>query len=420
VSIRVRQISASEHLGYIAARGAASFLQTPAWGTVKNEWRHESLGWYDGDTLVGAGLVLYRDLPKIGRSLAYLPEGPILDWASPQVTSMLEPLVAYVSGRGAFAVRIGPTIVWRRWSSDTIKAAIADERVTRLSDVEPDTIDPAATRLRGQLRHLGWLPQHTDEGFAAGQPEFNFQLPLAGKTPDQLLAGMNQLWRRNIKKAEKVGVEVTQGRREDVAAFHELYLETASRDGFTGRPVSYFVRMWDALTAEDPDRIRLYLARHEGDLVAATTWVRVGTHAWYSYGASSNSKREVRGSNAIQWRMITDALAAGATVYDLRGITEGLGADDPEIGLIQFKVGTGGEAVQYLGEWDLPVNRVLYGAFRAYLDRGRYAAAAKGLLRLPTRGVRMVRRRFSQRDATTMPLPPEGVGAPAAKTVLEA
>ena len=39
--------------------------------------------------------------------------------------------------------------------------------------------------------------------------------------------------------------------------------------------------------------------------------------------------------------MITDALAAGVTVYDLRGITEGLESDDPHLGLIQFKVGTG-------------------------------------------------------------------------------
>jgi len=117
--------------------------------------------------------------------------------------------------------------------------------------------------------------------------------------------------------------------------------------------------------------------------------------------------------------MIQDALAAGATVYDLRGITEGLGADDPEIGLIQFKVGTGGEAVQYLGEWDLPINKALYAAFRAYLDRGRYMGIAKGLLRLPTRGVRMVRGRFG-RSAPTMPLPPEGVRRPATTTDEEA
>ena len=123
--------------------------------------------------------------------------------------------------------------------------------------------------------------------------------------------------------------------------------------------------MCEALAAESPDRIRLWLARHEGDLVAATIAIRVGAHAWYSYGASSTEKRDVRGSNAIQWAMIRDAIAAGADVYDLRGITDTLDADDSHVGLIQFKVGTGGEAVEYAGEWDLPLNRLLYKAFDA-------------------------------------------------------
>ena len=103
--------------------------------------------------------------------------------------------------------------------------------------------------------------------------------------------------------------------------------------------------------------------------MAATIWIRVGTHAWYSYGASSTEKREVRGSNAIQWRMIRDALDAGARVYDLRGITDTLDADDQHVGLIQFKVGTGGEAVEYAGEWDLPLNRAVYKAFDLYMKR---------------------------------------------------
>ena len=123
---------------------------------------------------------------------------------------------------------------------------------------------------------------------------------------------MNQQWRRNIKKAAKAGVEVEHGTAADLKAFHELYAHTAERDHFTPRPLAYFGTMFDALGAEDPDRIRLYLARHEGDLVAATIWIRVGTHTWYSYGASSTEKRDVRGSNAIQWQMIRDSLAAGA------------------------------------------------------------------------------------------------------------
>jgi lipid II:glycine glycyltransferase (peptidoglycan interpeptide bridge formation enzyme) len=127
--------------------------------------------------------------------------------------------------------------------------------------------------------------------------------------------------------------------------------------------------MASSLGAEDPSRFTLYLAHHEGDLVAATILVRVGAHAWYSYGASSTEKRDVRGSNAVQWEMMRAAIAAGADVYDLRGITPTLSSDDSHVGLIQFKVGTGGEAVEYAGEWDLPLNRPLYKAFSLYMER---------------------------------------------------
>jgi lipid II:glycine glycyltransferase (peptidoglycan interpeptide bridge formation enzyme) len=371
VAFRVRSISAAEHVAFNATQPGVSFLQTPAWGQVKSEWRHESLGWFDErDQLVGAGLVLHRKLPKINKTLAYLPEGPVIDWTSDDLAGWLDPMVAHLKQGGAFAARIGAPAVARTWSAATIKAAIADPAVRKLSDVPPDRVDLATTRAWTQLRHLGWRPPREDDaGFAAGQPRWVFQLPLADKDEDQILKGMNQLWRRNIKKADKAGVVVTQGKAEDLPAFHRIYTETAERDHFTPRPLSYFQTMFDALLAEDPDRIRLYLAHHEGDLVAATTWVRVGDHAWYSYGASTTDKREVRGSNAIQWRMITDALAAGARVYDLRGITDTVDADDPHAGLIQFKVGTGGEAVEYLGEWDLPLNRLLYKAFDVYMSR---------------------------------------------------
>lgn len=372
-SIQVRPITASEHLDHLATLGDSdevSFLQTPAWAAVKRDWRAESVGWFDGTALVGVALVLYRQIPRVKRYLAYLPEGPVLDWRRPDVIEMLDALARHVKGKGAFGLRVGPTIVHRRWYADTIKNAIADESVSRLSQVEPDVTDPAATALIDQLIDRGWQATATDAvHFAAGQPMFNFHLPLAGKTPDQLLAGMNQLWRRNIKKAAKAGVSVRAGSHADLATFHAIYLETADRDHFTPRPLSYFTTMWDALNAEAPDRMRVYLAEYEGQCVAATTWIKVNRHTWYSYGASTTENRDVRGSNAVQWQMIQDSLAAGASVYDLRGITEGVGVDDPELGLIQFKVGTGGQAVAFIGEWDLPLNRPLYFAFNLYMSR---------------------------------------------------
>lgn len=346
-----------------------SFLQTPAWATVKSEWRPESVGWFDGPSLVGAALVLYRKLPRLKRYLAYLPEGPEIDWLGGDLARWLGPLALHLQDEGAFGIRMGPPVITRRWHAATIKQAIADPVLATLSDVPADVSDEAALGVAAELRGLGWKELPTEGGFAAGQPKYNFQIPLAGRDEEAVLAGMNQLWRRNIKKAAKAGVDVTTGTRADLAEFHRVYAETAERDHFTPRPLAYFERMWDALTAEEPDRLVLYLARHERDLVAATTMVRVGEHAWYSYGASTTAKRDVRGSNAIQWQMIRDALAAGATTYDMRGITDTLDPEDSHVGLIQFKVGTGGEAVEYLGEWDLPLNRALYFGFTTYMKR---------------------------------------------------
>ncbi|MET8486292.1 peptidoglycan bridge formation glycyltransferase FemA/FemB family protein [Streptomyces tendae] len=402
VSPTVRPISAAEHLAFVRAQRSVSFLQTPAWGRVKTEWRSESLGWYDGPRLVGAGLVLHRPVPRLQRyTLAYLPEGPVIDWTG-DVAAWLDPLAAYLKARGAFAIRLGPPVRTDVWSADQVKEGIADASTRRLTDVNAHWTDPVGAGVTGRLRDAGWLPQSPEDGFGVGHPQFKYELPLAGRTEDDLLKGMNQLWRRNIRKAAKEGVEVTVGRvtgeqvtdgrdtgghgparrgmagrdadgqgvsGEDLHAFHELYVHTAERDRFTPRPLRYFETMFAVLGAEDPERVGLYLARHRGDLVAATVMVRVGTHAVYAYGASSTEKREVRGSNACQWAMIRDALAAGCDVYDLRGITPTLDADDPHVGLVQFKVGTGGQAVRYVGEWDLPLRPLVYRTFDLYMKR---------------------------------------------------
>jgi lipid II:glycine glycyltransferase (peptidoglycan interpeptide bridge formation enzyme) len=378
----VRPITAAEHLAFIATQDGVSFLQTPAWALVKSEWRGESLGWFNAtNSLVGAGLVLYRKVPRLKRFLAYLPEGPSLDWMGSDLDGQLSALTTYLETQRAFAIRMGPPVVTRRWHAPTLKTAVADPALTRLDDVPADSSDTDALAVAESLAGSGWRRLSAEGGFAAGQPQYNFWVPLIDATgaaldDDALLAGMNQQWRRNIRKADKEGVAVRRGARDDLADFHRIYAETAERDQFTPRPLAYFERMWDALTTEEPDRLRLYLAQHDGDLVAATTMVQVGNHAWYSYGASTTKKREVRGSNAVQWQMMHDARDAGAVVYDMRGITDTVSADDPHAGLLQFKLGTGGQAVEYLGEWDLPLKRGLYTAFMTWMKRRSGGGAA--------------------------------------------
>lgn len=365
MSLAVRAITAAQHRDWVAQQSSVSFLQLPEWGEVKVGWRSESLGWFDGSHLVGTGLVLYRPVPGYARrSLAYLPEGPAIDWlreSHPHLTisDWLEPLLRHCRRNGAFQVKIGAPVATRRWQADTVKQAMAAVTEAaagaprRISNVLADWHSLPAAQLVDRLKASGWTQPSSDgAGFGDVQPRYVFQVDLADRTTDDVFAGFNQLWRRNVRKAEKAGVKVRRGTFDDLAAFHEVYVETAQRDRFTPRGLAYFQRMWTSLNSADPDRLSLYLAEVDGHVAAATLMVVVGDHAWYSYGASTTADRDVRPSNALQWRMITDAIEFGCRVYDLRGIADTLDPSDHLYGLVQFKVGTGGFVQEYAGEWD--------------------------------------------------------------------
>lgn len=432
MSLEVRIIDHETHRKFVASAPAlgldVSFLQVPEWAGAKAEWGNLSIGWFDGAQLVGAGLVLSRKVPKSKLWLAYLPEGPVIDWASYSVVEITQPMLSLLKNQGAFMVKMGPTVPVRSWETPTLKNAIAQDSKRRAeinseptaaietsaatssittaaagsaTDSSKSTTDsvasnPSSLRLRDvpadhsfetgqsvikQLQAAGWTQQpDTGAGFGDVQPRYVFQVPLQDRSADDIFAGFNQLWRRNIRKSTKLGVEITSGTRADLAKFHPVYVETAQRDGFVPRGLEYFERMWDSLNKYDPNRMRVYLATHNGQVLAATTTVQVGTHSWYSYGASANAGREVKPSNAIQWQMITDALANGATTYDLRGISDTLDERDPLFGLIRFKLGTGGTAVEYVGEWDFALRPTVAKAFDIYLRRREIAGSFKSKL----------------------------------------
>ncbi len=371
VSLEVRRISSEQHSDYLdgviaSGSASASFLQLPSWGSVKVDWRTESVGWFRDSTLVGVALVLYRPIPKLPqRSLAYIPEGPIIDWESDDLASWLSPLVSHVKGRGAFQLKMGPPVAIKQWGAETIKSAIGE--VSLLGEVSADREFSSGEQVVTSLRSLGFVQEvNVGAGFGDVQPRYVFQVPLAGRTEADVFAGFNQLWRRNVRKAEKFGVEVSIGTRADLAAFHQVYVETAKRDGFTPRGLVYFERMWDALG----DHFSLHTARYDGHVAAATIMITVGVHAWYSYGASTTADRDVRPSNALQWSMIKSAIGSGCSVYDLRGISNTLERSDHLFGLVSFKLGSGGYAQEYVGEWDYVIRKSWARAFSIYQRRG--------------------------------------------------
>jgi len=359
-------------------RPEASFLQLPAWTSVKSEWRPEHLGWFDGGTLVGAAQVLHRPAPVIKRTLAYLPEGPVLDWESRDAQEYLAPMLEHFRRTGVFLVRMGAPLVRRAWSAASVRKALSAGDAGLVTTLEPKSTDPVAESVAARLEALGWTKPEVSEDFAAGQPEFQARMPLvdaAGQPldTDTVTARWDRSSRRQVRISAGAGLDITEGSAADLAAWHALYRETAERDGFTGRPASYFERMLRSLNSADPGSCVLYLARHEGTLLAAAIYVRKGRAAWYVYAASSSEERNLFAPRALQCRQVADSIAAGCDWYDLGGLSATLDLDHRLGGLTMFKTSLGCDVVQTLGEWDYPLNRPLAAAFDFYLKRrGRH------------------------------------------------
>ena len=287
-------------------------------------------------------------------------------------------MAAHLKGQGAFGVRMGPPVVTRRWTRRAGQGGHRRRRRTPPRRPAPAERDAAGARVvvpaaRARLAAAG------GRGRLRGRPAA-VHLPGPARRRRRHAPHRGRRPRRDEPAVAAQHQEGRQGR-----ASWSTRRRRATRPQGVPRPLRPHRRarplhaaaagllpdhVRRALRAEDPDRIRSTWPATRATWSPPRSRSGSARHAWYSYGASSTEKREVRGSNAVQWAMIRDALAAGADVYDLRGITDTLDADDPHVGLIQFKVGTGGEAVEYAGEWDLPLNRPLYKAFDALHERG--------------------------------------------------
>ena len=340
--LQVEVVSREDYLSFIQKQPWGNFMQYPSWAEVKTEWKNDLLGWFDAEgRMVGCALILYRKLPGLNKYLAYIPRGPMIDWESKQIQDWFEPLFEHLRRRNVFSVKMEPPVVRAEWETKTIKGYLKEVRKhglkgKRLLDLGPDRVDPHAEFIQQELAAMGWKQKEGEGGFSAVQPQYVYRLPLKDRSLDDVFAGFHSNWRRNVRKSKKQGVEVTVGGEQDLPEFYDLLKVTAQRDQFMVRGYSYFETMYKAMSKEDPNRIRLYMARYEGKLLASTIAIYANGHTWYLYGASGNEMREKMPNHAIQWRMIQDAHEMGAHTYDFRGISDTLDESDPLYGLLRF------------------------------------------------------------------------------------
>lgn len=224
------------------------------------------------------------------------------------------------------------------------------------------------------------------------------------RSEDEILASMKSKWRYNINLASRKGVQierigvnevsssigaVSDGNSCNVASsqdeffsnlskkvdeFYEVYRVTSARDGIAIHSKQYYLDLLQKSAREkfagnDVPLVRLYIARHEDDVLGAIITLVTRNEGVYLYGASSNVKRNLMPNFLLQWTAMRDARSAGARIYDLYGIPPTDDARHPMHGLFLFKTGFGGKNIHRVGTFDVPLNH--FYAFCSIAERTR-------------------------------------------------
>ncbi len=290
----------------------------------------------DNEALCAAMLVLIAQAPVLRRTYFYAPRGPVIDEAdSPAMTVLLNFVKVEARKRGAFMLKVEPSVP----DGDAQWLAALHKRGFRPN--------PYATH----VRHEWVLDIRPDK--------------------KDILAGMKEKWRYNVRLAERKGVTVRQGQgQSDLDTFYTLYETTSERDQFFIHNKAHYEDVMRLYS--EGDRTALFLAEYQGQAIAGIIVLRLGRWSWYMYGASSNEQRNLMPNHLLQWHGIQWAKSHDCWYYNFRGIPDVLEEGQELWGVYVFKRGFGGYPLSFLETHDLVYQPLTYGIYRRLLEIKRW------------------------------------------------
>jgi lipid II:glycine glycyltransferase (peptidoglycan interpeptide bridge formation enzyme) len=186
-----------------------------------------------------------------------------------------------------------------------------------------------------------------------------------------MLSSMHPKTRYNIRLAQKHGVIVSEDNSDRAfESYIALMRETTQRQRYYAHDDTYHRRLWKIL--HTAGIAHLFQASYKGEVLCAWIVFVWKDTVYYPYGASSRMKRDVMAPNLILWEIALWAKSRGIRSFDLWG---SLGPDpntaDPWYGFNRFKEGYSPNLVEFIGSYDLVINRPVYEIYKI-IDRLRW------------------------------------------------
>lgn len=171
------------------------------------------------------------------------------------------------------------------------------------------------------------------------------------KKENDILISFRSSNRRNIKKAQKMGVTTTILESMDsIREFYRLNCLTRKDHGLPPQPFVFFKNFMEHIISAKKGMVIL-AGVNEGKNIAGAVLTSFGQKAIFKYGASNRNLQQLRANNLVMWEAIRTYAGNGMHNFNF-GRTE---VDNT--GLLQFKRGWGTrEKLIYYYKYDLKRN----------------------------------------------------------------
>lgn len=284
----------------------------------------EHVAVYDGTEPIALANVRIKRIPFFKTGIAYINGGPLVCRSIDDVENLLR------------------------------LSAVLDELVNRY--VRNNKL---VLRICPPIANPSWNKAQTDLFIDIGFKHSTFIKPyrtfLLDLTPslEDLRKGLDQKWRNNLKRSEKVELSLTVEKNiKCFERFEVLYKPLVQKKKFqVDLSPSFYGKMQEQLA--NNEKFQVLLGYCDGECIAGHISSQLGNTAVNLFRANSEVALKNRAAYRLQWQAVQCAKQTGLTWYDLGGIDP-----DENPGVYRFKKGMGGIDVTAPGPFEYYPDRI--------------------------------------------------------------
>lgn len=407
----INNLSKEEYEEFVSHNNSRHFMQSYDFGQIRKE-KHfipHYVGLKENGKLICAALLLEKRL-IMNYCYFYSPRGYVIDFNNKElVNTFTMHLKKYAKEKKAIFIKLDPAIKLHN------------------IDIDGKVIDGLDNHeLINYLSTLGYKHLGFNLGFEHEQPRFTFRINL-DKSWDEIYSNMHPTTKKILNKGNQYNLQIYKGNEKDIDAFYSTMIETSKREGIIQSPIEYYKLFYTIfnkdnlsdlymikvnindlkktfegkITSVENEILSLNDDKHKNKakaqnkindlnnqikklkkdleeinsikeeeiILSSIITVKYGDIVWTVHGGNNSILMSLNANYLLYYTIMQDAYKDGYKCLDCFG-TCGIANPDksnPIYGIHSFKKRLGGEYTEFIGEFDLITNKIMYSIYKTLI-----------------------------------------------------